>query len=119
MERGPLTLQQAQQLREHFIHLVGKPLNSDPGDGLIVNCVAVVPYDEVNKYIFILDYRECDNLESAIAFYESWLFDVEVISRVVSDKVQIFHKDLRTYLKERNIPLPDISSPPAESLETT
>jgi hypothetical protein len=109
MERSPLTLQQAQELRDQFNYLVGKPINANSPGGYVITCVAVVPYDEVYKYIFVMDYRECNDVENAISFYEHRLFDVEVISRVVSDKVQIFHKDLRTWLREQNTGIPDIS----------
>jgi hypothetical protein len=116
MEKQPLTLQQAQRLQDHFMYLVGEPLNTGSSDGFVVTCVAVVPFDEVYKYIFLLDYRQCDDPAAAIAFYQGMLFDVAVISRVVSDKVQILHKDLHVYLQERNIEMPDISNLPPDNV---
>ncbi|WP_276134996.1 hypothetical protein [Polluticoccus soli] len=103
MEKQPLTRQQAEDLREQFSHLVGQPLNTGVDDSLVIDCVAVVPYDDINRYIYLIDYRECRDVIEALGFYVGPLFDVVLISVMKSDRTQVFYKELRTYLQEQNL----------------
>jgi hypothetical protein len=65
--------------------------------------VTVAPYEEAAKYIFVLQYRDCGDADQALRMYDGDLFDVVLITHIVSDRREALFTDLGTYLLERNI----------------
>jgi hypothetical protein len=104
MPRTPLTLLQAERLSQDFQHLKGQVFSNDYALAATIEAVAVAPYDDINKYIFVLAYREHSKPEEALKLYKGPLFDVLVLGKLVSDRVQVVYRDLASYLLENNIP---------------
>lgn len=105
MPRTPLTLPQAEKLRDDFEYLKGQVFNNEYALAATIESVTVTPYDDVNKYIFVLAYREHGNAEEALKLYKGPLYDVMILGRLVSDRVQVVYRDLASYLLENNIPV--------------
>lgn len=105
MPRTPLTLPQAEKLSDDFQYLKGQVFNNEYALAATIEAVTVTPYDDINKYIFVLAYREHGNAEEALKLYKGPLYDVMVLGRLVSDRVQVVYRDLASYLLENNIPI--------------
>jgi hypothetical protein len=103
MNRQPLNRKEAEELCESYRWLVGRRFNTDPEDTTTVECVAVAPYDDINKYIFIAQYKDCQDVAKALNLYEGEVFDVVVIAQVISERIKVLVTDLRTYLEEQKI----------------
>lgn len=104
MPRTPLTLLQAEKLSQDFQHLKGQVFSNEYALAATIESVAIAPYDDINKYIFVLAYREHNDPEEALKLYKGPLFDVLILGRLVSDRVQVVYRDLASYLLENNIP---------------
>jgi hypothetical protein len=98
MTKSPLSLSQARLVCKEFRYLTGRPYHNELPDILKIDCVSVAPYDEVNKHIFITEYKDCSDPDQALKLYEGKLFDVVVISKIVSDKVEYKYQTLHDYL---------------------
>jgi hypothetical protein len=103
MARKGMTREEANEVCAKFQSLVGEKYSLDPEDNLRVQYVTVAPHDEINKYIFILQFRESGNFEAALKLDEGQLFDVVVISTIVGEKTEVLFTDLGTFLIERNM----------------
>ena len=103
MAKYPMSKAQAEHFCHAYQHLVNSKFSVDPDTIQRVECVAVSPFDEVNKYIFIKQYKSCQQAGEALEIYGGQLFDVVVITRVVSQNVEFIYKDLNEYLNEMGI----------------
>ena len=98
MNFWPLTLRQAQNLARDYQDLVGQSFTqNDPCEH--IECVAVAPYDEINKWIFVAYYTELKCPDQSIAYYTGHFYDVIVMAWSVSEGRYIY-KDLKVYLNE-------------------
>jgi hypothetical protein len=100
--RHPLTIDQATSICSDFQYLIGRKFSNKDIFATIA-CVVVVPYDEVNKYIFLLEYRNCQDAVQALDMYDGASYDVVILGKIQSDKTQYVCKELDTYLSENNI----------------
>jgi len=91
---------QAEMISYQYQSLVGKPYSYDKYNAGVIECVAVVPFDNLNKWFFIYLYEENDDPETALSFYESEQFDVILISRINGEITFI---DIRTYMAAHHI----------------
>ena len=103
MARQALSRSQAENLAQQYQYLVGEQFSTTTEDKHVIDCVAVAPFDDVNRYIFMLQYREGASMKDALGQYEGELFDVVVLTRFVSEKTEVIFRDLRSFLVERNI----------------
>lgn len=105
MNKYPLNLLQAKYIRRDFQNLIGQEFLTKNNVRACISYVVVSPYDEVNKYMFMLDFRNCQDPIKALKGYDGYLFDVMVIGKTLADKSEYVYKDLDLYLTEQNIPL--------------
>jgi hypothetical protein len=73
------TKPQARRLREAYSYLEGQELALNDRTGGRIETVAVAPYDEINKWIFMQYYQESRDCEKALDFYEAPYYDVILI----------------------------------------
>ena len=103
MARQGMSRDRAEMIAKAYQHLVGQQFDTDEANSLLIDCVTVAPFEDSAKYIFVLQYRDCGDLDQALRMYDGQLFDVVVITYVVSDRRKVLFTDLGTYLFERNI----------------
>ena len=60
--------------------------------------MAVAPYDEINKWIFLQYYREGFSAAAALAQYPGYFYDVVVIGRSAEDLDCVLW-DIAAYIK--------------------
>jgi hypothetical protein len=99
----PLTYDQACQLQQAFLWLKGQPFESDKKTPAVVKEVAIIPWDDLNKQIFLEYYKSRKNIEHAIVFYQKKRFNVGVIAWDLAG-TDCFLKDLRQYCSEFKVP---------------
>ena len=99
MKQAPYTLQEAEQLCKEYQYLVGQKFSSD--SNLVIECVTITPFDEINKKRFLILYFLFNNAESALnQEYKGFLFDVIVIGRSLEDEHELLQEDLAVWLTE-------------------
>lgn len=97
-----LTLDEARTVCSDYQYLVGHALTTEPTDFSIIECVAVAPHDEVNKWIFAHHYFEGEQPGDALNFYACPFYDVILLARYKSDCSKVLYMDLHSYLKQKN-----------------
>ena len=102
MARHPLSFEEANHICSNFQYLVGKRLNSGRTVSKI-DSVVVAPFDDVNKYIFMLEFRNRRDAPEALKMYDGNDYDVIVIGVVHGESTEYICKDLESYLAETNI----------------
>ncbi len=103
MTRYPLLSWQATAVCNEYQYLKGELYDIDPQADILIEQVTVSPFDDVNKFIFISEYRREPDAAKALELYGGTLFDVLVIGREKRDAT-VRYKALSLYLAERNIP---------------
>jgi hypothetical protein len=99
MKKAPYSLAEAEELCKEYQHLVGQSFAKD--NNLIIECVTITPFDEVNKQRFLIFYFLFNNAESALSQeYRGFLFDIIVIGRSVTDEHELLQEDLYTWVHE-------------------
>lgn len=98
-----LSRQQAEHFCKDYQFLVGQPLENTNEMNATIDCIAVAPADEFNRYVFYKDYRSCFDPEQALNQYLGNLFGVVIIARPEGDSEQLIFKDLSGYLIENSI----------------
>ena len=96
-----LDIWQAENTCANHQNLIGRKFNpAEENDTTIIDCVTIAPYDPVVKYRFLLDYKNTNDPETSLAFYDGPLFDVILIARIFTNKEIVVYKDLNSYLSE-------------------
>jgi hypothetical protein len=103
MSRTPLTKEQAERISKDYQYLIGKEFINEHSVAATIEAVTVAPYDDINKYIFLLAYCECRDLRAALNNYEGHVFDVLLVGKCSSETAELVHRELIPYLKENNI----------------
>ena len=98
----PFSRKQAERACKDFSTLIGKPLEvradlCEP----IIN-VVIAPFDELNKWIFLQNLNESDDLAEAMSFYQPSYFDVILLARF-PDKEGYYYMDIRSYCRQQGI----------------
>lgn len=76
----------------------------------IIECVAVSPFDDLNKMHFLNEYKSCKDPVKALQFYTPTFFDVILILQIDGEG-DLSYEDIRTYLGKRGESLaPDLLS---------
>ena len=100
MRYDPLTFDQAADLCIEYQHLKGKALLKDATGEHSIDCIAIAPFDDLNKYIFAQFYKEYGCPLQALTYYQYVEYDVLLIAHRYEQKM--IYKDLRTYLTDLN-----------------
>jgi hypothetical protein len=96
MKTAPHSFEEASKLCNEFQYLLGQSFGD--GSNNAISCVAISPFDQMNKKRFIMYYLLFNDAEMALQQdYKGLLFDVMVIS-VSTDGQQMLHEDLHTWL---------------------
>lgn len=97
MKREPFTLLQAKNIADRYQYLVGQPYGED-GNSPLISCVAVAPFDELNKWIYINFYADERDPQKALKYYYYPYYDVLVIAPS-SECPGYSYKNIRDYLQ--------------------
>ena len=97
MSFKPLTLRQARLLAGQYQDLVGREF-PDGAESAMVEAVTVVPYDDINRWIFLQYYSEGLSAAAALAQYPGYFYDVLVIGRT-ADGERCVYKDIAACIK--------------------
>jgi hypothetical protein len=100
MDKGPLTIDQARKLCEDYQYLQGRVLSVDELGEHRIDCVAVSPSDDLNKWLFTSFYNEYGCPIKALEYYTYSDFDVLLLHKTLRDQKPVY-KDVRTYIEER------------------
>ncbi|MBS1584628.1 MAG: hypothetical protein JSS82_03705 [Bacteroidetes bacterium] len=104
MTRTPLTREQAERICKDHQYLAGREFKNEHSVAATIEAVTVAPYDDINKYIFLLAYCESNDLKAALDSYVGHVFDVLIVGKCSSETAELVHKELIPYLAENNIP---------------
>lgn len=108
MKKPPYSHKEAAQLCADFQHLVGERYN-DTEDAMI-ECVAIVPFDENNKKKFIVYYHLLNDATIALNHeYKGLLFDVMVLA-TYPQKCDLLYKELDAWLEHAGAAMPGHAS---------
>jgi|GEM_PF-2634572 len=100
MEKA-LSYTQAEQLRRNYAFLKGACYDKDLPH-LRVGEVAIVPWDDLNRFIFMEYYRVKRSAEKALHFYHREYFGVAILAREATQNI-CYMKELKTYCQEFGI----------------
>jgi hypothetical protein len=101
MKKPPYSLSEATRLCSEFQYLVRERYNKD--DEATIECVAVVPFDEMNKKKFIVYYHLLNDASIALNHeYRGLLFDVMVLA-TYPQKCDLLYSDLGSWLQENGV----------------
>jgi hypothetical protein len=101
MKKAPYSLAEAEKLCEEYSSLVGSPFVRD--GNAVIECVTMVPFDEIGRKRFLIYYFLFNNAQSVLAHeYKGLLYDIIVIARSVEDEHELLHEDLYTWLKDNS-----------------
>lgn len=101
MER-PLSYIQAEQIRRSYEFLKGACYDKNLSH-LRVGEVAIVPWDDLNRFLFMEYYRVKRSAENALHFYHREYFGVAILAREATQNI-CYMKELKTYCQEFGIP---------------
>lgn len=96
MIENAMSRSEAKEVCGQNLNLVGKPLVVGEEEQGIIECVAVSPADDINKWIFLQRYAECRDAEASLDFYHVPYFDVVLIVRDSAGKLRYY--DLQAVL---------------------
>lgn len=95
----------AEAICSAYAHLDKQPYIINGVRKGLIECVAVSPFDDVNKWHFLQEYTNCRHPVKALAFYKPTFFDVILILQIDGEKDLSF-EDIRTYLAKCGESLP-------------
>lgn len=98
MRLEPLNLEQALALSGKYQHLVGKEFITEDGAAGIIEAVAISPFDDINKWIFLEFYKESRSVKKALEYYQYPYYDVLIITKTEPGVKPLF-EDIRTYCR--------------------
>ena len=97
----PFSLEQAKAICNDFKHLVGDEYNETDA---AIHYVAVTPFDDENKEIFLDNYRAVGKIndDSLIGYYGPF-YDVEVIAHGKDERTNILHENIISFAHNNNL----------------
>lgn len=90
MIENAMSRTEAKEVCGQNLNLVGKPLVMGEEQHGIIECVAIAPADDINKWIFLQRYTESRDAEASLDFYHVPYFDVVVIVRDTHGKLRYY-----------------------------
>ena len=101
MKLPPYSLAEAEKLCADHQYLTGERYDTDNDSNAVIECIAVVPFDELNKQKFIIYYHLLHDAVRALRHeYRGLLFDVMVLG-TYTDKYDLLQTDLHKWLAKR------------------
>lgn len=94
------TKTEAESICRAYQHLDKQPYIIDGITNGLIECVAVSPFDDINKWYFLQEYKSCRHPVKALQFYKPTFFDVILILQIDGDEDLSF-EDIRKYLIKR------------------
>ncbi len=94
------TRRTAEAICRKYCHLDKQPYIIKGVTEGMIECVAVSPFDDVNKWHFLNEYKSCNHLVKALEFYKPSFFDVILILQIDGEE-ELRFEDIRTYLSKR------------------
>lgn len=114
MKRAPYTLSEAGKIVTEYSHLIGHAYDNDSAT---IDCIAITPFDDVNKNRFILYYLLFNDAEIALSQdYAGEEFDVLIISGS-QEHGQLMYENIATWhtknvvLRDYNCTAPQVQHP--------
>ena len=103
MKQPPYSLSEAEEFCKEFQHLTGQRFDAEINAS--IDCVAVAPFDQVNKNRFIIYYLLFDDANIALQQdYNGLLFDVLIIAGAKEGQ-EMLHESLSEWLaKNKSLP---------------
>ena len=102
LTRHPLSKREAELLCEKFQFLIGENFEQAHVQSPLIKYVVVAPFDDINKYIFIVEFSKSRDPFESLNIYAGGQFDVILIAEIISHTTSINYKDLDDYLNEKN-----------------
>jgi hypothetical protein len=99
---SPVSMSEATEIVKQFEYLKGKSFEPGAEPWFPIEAVAVAPWDDINKRIFIEYYKTKKNPREALRFYQGPYYDVIVICCLKESDWYVF-KDIASYCKEHKI----------------
>jgi hypothetical protein len=100
LKQPPYSLAEAEIICREYQFLVGKQFG--PDHDILVNCVVVAPFDQLNKGRFIVYYLLFDDPVAALSQdYRGLLHDVMIIASGGTHELQ--HESLHTWLQKSRV----------------
>jgi hypothetical protein len=103
MTRHSLNFEQATRICHDFQYLTGTKFMVR-NTAVPIEHIAVTPFDDLNKYIFFVQFREAGDVVKSLELYSGDEYDVVIVGKVQSDKTEVVYKHLDSYLQESKIP---------------
>jgi hypothetical protein len=100
------TKRKAEAICRAYQYLDKQPYVIDGITTGFIECVAVSPFDNVNKWYFLHEYTSCKHPVKALEFYKTIFFDVLLILKMDGEEDLSF-EDIREYLQKRGESLPE------------
>jgi len=82
----PFNKNEARRVWQRYRHLQGQEYLENGTVTGIIECVAVGPYDDINRYIFLEYYLDCGDPWKALEFYHAPFFDVVLFIRTYAEQ---------------------------------
>jgi hypothetical protein len=111
LAQEPLSLNEAIAVCNEYQHLKGHIVLGDNNNFEVIDCVTIAPYGKLNQLLFFKLYKEMNDLEKAIRFYELSQYSVIIILRqlVADGDYYLKYVELDTYLSQSGASLNIIS----------
>ena len=97
----PFSLEQAKSICDDFKHLVGEEYNDTDA---AIHYIAVAPYDEENKKIFLENYKAVGKIndDSLIGYYGPF-YDVVIIAHNKEERSKILCENIISFAHNNNL----------------
>ena len=79
----------------------GQPFYKDGVQWGIIECVAVSPYDDINKWIFLQFYKDYKCPKKALEYYGVPYFDVLLLAQSIGRAGEYLYQSVNSYLQKR------------------
>lgn len=100
MKAAPFSLAEAEHLCKHWHTLIGEPFDNE--SKAVIDCIAIAPFDQLNREKFIAYYLLFNDCKKALSFeYKGLLYAVLVIA-VSEDKFQVYNEEITMWLTRNN-----------------
>jgi len=104
MEEQSFSFEQARSICSMYRHLVGTSFQTGSTQWLPIECVAISPHDDINKWLFVSFYQDTKDQVKALSFYKPPYYDVIVIARSARNVSELTFEDLRSFLVRTMMP---------------
>lgn len=99
------TLEQATEICDDFEDLIDTEFTyrSEPPIKLLIDHVAIAPFDKTDKEAFVNSYTASGDPIAALNNYSGDKYDVLILAQNANDPNDIIILDIRQYIEENNV----------------